>query len=126
MLNDTKKTILVVEDEETVRQLLKSVLMGFNYEVLTASNGQEALDIYKLEKSKISLIMLDLQMPIMDGRKCLKKLLETNPCIKVIITSGCVEGEDSDIIISGVSYCLQKPYSIGNLLSLINEILLDK
>lgn len=126
MLNNIKKTILVVEDDDAIRGLAKSVLMRSNYDVLTASNGQEALDIYKLEKSKISLIILDLLMPVMDGKRCLKKLLETNPHIKVIITSGCVEGEDSDVIVDGVSYCLQKPYSIGNLLFLIDKILIDK
>ena len=82
------ETILLVEDEEDLRDLGTTLLNRFGYKVISAGNGKEALEIYQMEKDKISLILLDLIMPEMDGRKCLAEILRIDPNAKVIIASG--------------------------------------
>ena len=81
-------TILIVDDEEMVRKCGEATLSQAGYTVLTASNGQEALDVYRRDKSRISLVILDLNMPVMDGKRCLKELLKIDPELKILIASG--------------------------------------
>lgn len=67
------ETVLLVEDEDLVRDLGSEILANFGYDVVVAENGKQALDIYQKHKDRISLVILDLIMPEMDGRRCLKK-----------------------------------------------------
>ncbi len=76
------ETILFVEDEEDIRDLGTTILNHFGYKVISAGNGKEALEIYQMEKDRISLILLDLIMPVMDGRKCLAEILLHRPQCK--------------------------------------------
>ena len=85
------ETILLVDDEESIRELGAELLDSFGYKVITASNGKEALEIYRMEKDRISLILLDLIMPVMDGKKCLEEILQVKSNAKVIIASGYSE-----------------------------------
>ena len=64
-----------MDDEEAVRDIAKSMLTQFGYNVMEASDGREALSIYRDKKDSISLIILDLIMPEMDGKACLKEIL---------------------------------------------------
>mgnify|MGYP005833813519 CR=1 FL=1 len=73
------KRILLVDDEEYVRDLGKRTLERAGYTVITASSGEEALKIYAREQSDIGLIVLDFMMPQTGGEKCLKQLLKINP-----------------------------------------------
>ncbi|MCX5874658.1 MAG: PAS domain S-box protein, partial [Deltaproteobacteria bacterium] len=81
------ETILLVDDEEFLRELGTRLLNQYGYHVITASNGKEALEIYQREGESISLIILDLIMPEMDGRQCLGEILRIDPNAKVIIAS---------------------------------------
>lgn len=80
--------ILLVDDEEYVRALGKRILDRAGYKVVTAANGKEALDTFTGEQSNIGLVVLDLVMPQMGGEKCLEELVETNPHVKVIVSTG--------------------------------------
>jgi PAS domain S-box-containing protein len=82
------ETVLLVDDEEDLRDLGTTLLKRFGYKVISAGNGKEALEIYQMEKDRIAIILLDLIMPEMDGRRCLAKVLHVNPNAKVIIASG--------------------------------------
>ena len=82
------ETILLVDDEEPVRNLGQRILVPAGYTVLTATNGREALDLYVREKDSIDLVILDLVMPEMDGRSCYEALQLIDPEIKIILTSG--------------------------------------
>ncbi len=82
------ETILLVDDEETIRNLGTRLLNKFGYKVVTANDGKEALEIYQRECNSISLIILDLIMPVMDGKKCLAEILRVNPNAKVVLASG--------------------------------------
>ena len=118
------ETILLVDDEDVLRDLGISILTRFGYEVITAGNGKEALDIYQREGQRISLVILDLIMPEMDGRQCLVEILRVNPNIKVLIASGHSEnGATYSHRESGARGFVEKPYNQKILLELVREIL---
>ena len=75
---DEKHTVLIVDDEENNLQLLKRTFRG-KYNILTATNGVEALEVVNQHGSEISLIVSDQKMPIMEGTEFLKRVKETNP-----------------------------------------------
>ena len=118
------ETILLVEDEESLRLMGSKHLNQYGYHVITASNGREALDIYQKEGKSISLIVLDMIMPVMVGRKCLEEILGVNPNAKVIIASGASEeGSTNAVQVKGAKGSIRKPYDIRQLLLLIREVL---
>ncbi|MGC8660105.1 MAG: ATP-binding protein [Desulfomonilaceae bacterium] len=81
------ETILVVDNEEVVRQVSVRVLARSGYKVIEAFDGKEAISIFK-EKKETDLVLLDLMMPEMDGKQCLDALLAIDPSVKVVIASG--------------------------------------
>ncbi len=120
------ETVLLVDDDENIRDLLPTLLTDFGYKVVTAENGKEALEIYRMEKDRISLILLDLIMPVMDGRKCLEEILQIDPNAKVIISTGFSENEPvNGAMINGAKGFVRKPYSLRKLLTTIREVLND-
>lgn len=98
---DVKPTILIVDDEINNLQLLKRTFRG-SYNILTASNGIEGLEVVKREGDRISLIVSDQKMPVMEGTEFLKKVNETHPEIVKILLTG---HQDSDIIVSAINDC---------------------
>jgi PAS domain S-box-containing protein len=118
------ETILLVEDMEMVRDLVVTVLEKFGYTVLSVADGQEALDVYEKEQGNISLVILDIIMPRMDGKQCLDQLLLINPAVKVIISSGV--GQDAlirDIVEIGAKGSVNKPYGMRHLLTIVRQVL---
>lgn len=121
------ETILLVDDDQTVREVGKELLEDFGYRVITAQGGREALLIYEAEKDDIDLIILDLMMPEMSGKECLEELLKINPCAKALICSGySANGAAKSAIESGASGFVGKPYIFNELLSEIRRILDQK
>src|ERR1035441_3793056 len=106
------ETILVVEDEAPVRELVCSLLAGRGYQILQAESGAKALQVWRENKDRIDLLLTDLVMPNqMNGRELAEKLRAERPNLKVIFTSGYsadVVGKDF-ILHPGMNY-LQKPY----------------
>ena len=118
------ETILLVDDEEALRDLGTTFLNRFGYKVITAKDGQEALEIYHREGNDISLIILDLNMPRMDGKQCLEAVLRVNPNAKAVLASGYAEGGPvNGIMTGGAMGFVQKPYDMRQLLNTIREIL---
>ena len=118
------ETILLVDDEELIRDLGSRMLGKAGYTVLTAVNGKEALEIYRSKHSDISLVLLDLIMPRMGGKQCLEELLQINPNVKVIIASGISpDALTKDTAAAGVPSFVSKPYEVRQLLGAIREIL---
>ena len=117
------ETILLVDDEAPILDLGKQILLRQGYRVHLASTGEEALKIYSDLKS-IDLIILDVSMPGMGGRKCLQNLIEINPRVKVIIASGySLNGQLKDIIAAGASGFVPKPFSKIDLLKSVRSVL---
>jgi two-component system cell cycle sensor histidine kinase/response regulator CckA len=121
---ESAETILLVEDEDLVRDLTKRILKRPGYKVLIAINGKEALNLYAKKRDEISLVILDLIMPEMGGKECLEKLLEINPDAKILITSGYYTTEtEREITESGAAGFILKPYSFKQMLTKVREVL---
>ena len=118
------ETILLVDDEEDIRDLGESVLTRFGYTVIMASDGESALEIYRQEKEKISLVLLDLIMPGMGGRRCLEEILKIDPDARVIIASGySANGRAKEALESGAGEFIGKPFQLRDMLRKVREVL---
>ena len=114
---EEQKTILVVDDERTVRDFLQRILEKSGYSVVTAVNGLEALD--KISKLDVSLVLLDIVMPDLGGFDVLE-LMPQNRSIPVIMLSG-MRDETTRVATLGLGAddYIEKPFSIGELLTRI-------
>ncbi|MBF0497691.1 MAG: PAS domain S-box protein [Deltaproteobacteria bacterium] len=118
------ETILLVDDEAAISNLVTQLLVTHGYSVLTAANGFEALQVYKQNVDQIALIILDLNMPEMDGRACLEQLRQMDPEVKVIIYSGfSSESVKESAIAAGAKTFLTKPFNVVKMLTVIREVL---
>ena len=118
------ETILLVDDEEPLLQLGHRLLTGMGYEVVTASSGEEALDIYIRKQKSLHLIILDLGMPGMGGHNCLKAILEANPKAKIIVASGYAsDAQVKETMDSGAIAFVAKPYKRADLLATVRSVL---
>jgi PAS domain S-box-containing protein len=118
------KKILLVDDEEYVRDLGKRMLERSGHSVITASNGKEALEVYATEKSDIALIVLDLIMPQMGGEQCLDQLVKINPHVKVIISTGhSLAQEERDCLGALAKGFVNKPYQLEEFLKVVTHVL---
>jgi len=118
--------ILLVDDEKNILEIGKETLKMFGYDVLIAENGEQALDIYRAQKDKINLVILDLIMPGKGGKKCLIDLRVMNPNVKVLMTSGYSSSEQTEELARvGATDFINKPYRPEDLLLTIRKILAD-
>jgi PAS domain S-box-containing protein len=116
---DGRRTVLVVEDDVTLREVLCDLLHDNAYDVASVTNGREALDTLQAAHTKFSLILLDMKLPVMSGREVLKELRE-DPALRgipVVLVSG-VEPLD-ELKALGAEGCLTKPLDHGTLLAMI-------
>ena len=121
-----KKQILVVDDEKLVRDTVKNMLEIGGYQVLLATNGEEAIDTYTRNQDKIDLVILDMSMPVMDGEETFRELRRINPEVKVILTSGYNEKDVLERFIGkGLTGFIQKPFILSAFLEIIKS-LIDK
>lgn len=118
------ESILVIDDEEIIRNSLKAILTELGYLVFTASGGREGLEIYRENSRELSLIILDSVMADMPGLEVLKHLKEINPFVQVIIATGFSSESNSDQYReAGAADFIGKPFSIDDLNSRIRKIL---
>jgi signal transduction histidine kinase len=119
-----KEAILVVDDESHLRNLLKRALTKYGYTVVAAADGESALLRYEEEKHRLSLVLLDLDMPGMGGWECLKQLRAVAPGLPVLITTGYGGGNLAGRAeLEGAVGLLPKPYQVEDLFKKIREIL---
>ncbi len=116
--------ILVVDDEETIIRVASGMLGQFGYQVLTAKNAAEAIEIYRSEHPRIDAVILDLSMPGMSGLEAYDRMKQINPSIRALLTSGFMEDEHvTSSREKGIRGFVQKPYSAEELSRKIKEIL---
>ncbi|MEW6113435.1 MAG: PAS domain-containing protein, partial [Thermodesulfobacteriota bacterium] len=116
--------ILLVDDEEYVRDLGKRILERAGYSVLVAASGKDALDIYAREQSSIALVVLDLIMPQMGGENCLDELIKINPHVKVIVSTGHSLDARGRLHIGRLaSGFVNKPYEVEQMIQAVKEVL---
>jgi CheY-like chemotaxis protein len=118
-----KPTVLLVDDEDIVRNVAKNMIALLGYEVVTACDGDEALQIYKLNPAAISCVVLDLSMPKMDGEACLRELRGLGHDAKVVLSSGYDENELLERFEGkGLSGFIKKPYKMDQLRTLLRSV----
>ena len=123
-LQGGSETILLVDDEEAVLDIAKSMMERFGYTTITAENGEDAIEIFKKSNPYPDLVILDVGMPGMGGHKCLIELLKIYPDLKVIIASGYPEnGKVEKTIKAGAADFVAKPYSLADMVKKVREIL---
>jgi PAS domain S-box-containing protein len=116
--------VLLVDDEVSIRAVTGKMLQIYGYQVVTASNGEEAVAIYSERKNDIAVVLTDTNMPRMDGPTAIRALIKINPKIKIIATSGLNANESTAKAAgAGVKFFLTKPYTAGTLLETMRAIL---
>ena len=118
------ETILVVDDEDMIWDVLIENLQNLGYIVLLAENGLDAVEIYRENPGQIDLVILDMVMPEMNGREAFHELKKIDDEVKVLISSGFMaENEAGDLIEAGAQAFLRKPYRMVDLAKKLREIL---
>lgn len=118
------ETVLLVEDEESVRQLVRETLAAKGYRVIEAENGESGMAVAAQHHGKIDLVITDVVMPGMGGRELVKQLAQARPDTKVLYLSGYTEDAivSEGTIESGAAF-LQKPFTLQNLSRKVREVL---
>ncbi|MBI3004967.1 MAG: response regulator [Ignavibacteriales bacterium] len=121
------ETVLVIEDEEALRVLLKNLLQAKGYTVITASDGLEGIAVFEENKSKIAMVVSDHGLPGLNGADAVKRMIATKRELKCIIASGYIEpNQKSEIFKSGVKEFIQKPYDPIEVVRKVREVLDSK
>jgi len=118
------ETVLLVEDEDQVRQIVKAILDHQGYEVLAAANGEEALKLADLHGSRIRLLLTDLVMPQMSGRELAEQLTSKFPRLKVLYMSGYTDDAivRHGLLDASLSF-IQKPFDAASAARKVREVL---
>ena len=115
--------ILIVDDEARMRKLIKDFLNAKNYKIIEAKDGEEALEVFELNKEKINLVLLDVMMPKIDGWTVLRKIRQESKVPVIMLTA---RGEEQDELFGfelGVDEYISKPFSPKILVARIQAIL---
>lgn len=116
-------TVLVVDDEDIVRDFAVSSLTQCGYEVLTASDGREALEVFNRRKDDISLVILDIIMPNMGGKETMERLKVIKPDLKILVSSGySINGTAQEMLDAGATGFIQKPFTVSAIANKVREI----
>ena len=117
-------TVLLVDDEKAILQSTAAVLEHLGFKVLSAEDGQEAVEVFRENPERIDLVIMDLTMPRMDGREAFQAMQQLKPDVKVILSSGYNEQESIQRFLGkGLSGFIQKPYTLVSLRTMILKIL---
>jgi two-component system, cell cycle sensor histidine kinase and response regulator CckA len=118
--------ILVVDDEEEIRDSLTAMLQSIGFDVLVAEDGEEGLEQYRLHQKEIRVVLSDLSMPKMDGEMFFGKVREINPKVRVILSSGYNHASVIRRFLNmGLAGFLQKPYRLKDLVLAVQDALSD-
>ena len=121
------ETILVVEDEEMLRNLVSVLLESKGYSVLEAEDGLKALEVYRAQRANIALVVSDMGLPKLDGRGLFARLREIDPAVKVIFASGFIDPvQKSELLKDGARGVVPKPYVPEDLLHRIRDAIDQK
>jgi CheY-like chemotaxis protein len=114
---------LVVEDEALLREAVSKVLRRKGCSVLEASDGTFALDVLRMHKDHIDVILLDVTLPGASSREVYEAARRLRPDLPVIVTSAKSEEMAAAWLATGIEHFLRKPFSLGDVTDLIREIL---
>jgi len=118
------ETVLLVDDEAMITEVGRAMLEKMGYSVLTAASGAEALAVFRRQRERIRLVILDMIMPEMSGGETFDRLREINPTAKVLLSSGySLDERAADILQRGCSGFIQKPFDMKRLGAKVREVL---
>lgn len=121
------ETVLVVDDEEAVRNITQQTLEAFGYRVLTAADGAEATGLYAAKKQDIAVVLTDMMMPVMDGPSTIPVLIRMNPHVRIIAASGLnANSMVAKAMSAGIRHFLPKPYTADTLLKMLRTVLTEE
>jgi len=117
-------TVLVVEDEEMLRQLLTDILSSNGYNVICVEDGQKAIEKYREFQNEIEIVLTDYGLPVINGREVAREIKGINPEAKIIIASGYIDPEEMEELLElGINEIIQKPYFPDDILSKLKKAL---
>jgi DNA-binding NtrC family response regulator len=118
------ETILVADDEPIIREIVKNILDEANYKSIIVDNGFDAVKYYEAMQKSISLVLIDMSMPEMNGLETVKKMIEINPDVKAIICSGFkhddIETQTNELKLASI---VEKPFTLYKLSKVLYEVL---
>jgi CheY-like chemotaxis protein len=118
------ETVLLVDDEAMITEVGRAMLEKMGYSVLTAGSGAEALELFRRQRDRIRLVVLDMIMPEMSGGETFDRLRGISPRVKVLLSSGySLDERAADILQRGCSGFIQKPFDMKRLGAKVREIL---
>ena len=111
-----KGTILVVDDEQAVRESAVEMLASLGYDVHSCNDGREAVELFESHRQSFDAVLLDLIMPKMDGEECYRRIREIDPAIRVVVATGYSDRvKESEILQQGAAGLIRKPYRLSEL-----------
>lgn len=117
------QTILVVDDEDSVRRVMSATLEKAGYRVLLAANGKDALDVYRANSGSIAAVLIDMTMPVMGGAQAMRELVKINPDVRLIAASGIHDNEAAARSIGPqMKKFLAKPFTGDSLLRAVGSV----
>ena len=118
------ETILVIDDEEAIREVAFDILGSYGYRVRLAADGEEGVAIFRKQARQIDMVILDMVMPRQGGRETFLELKEIDPKVRVLFSTGYSQNEKvNEIMALGVRGFIQKPYQVRDLLAKVRDIL---
>jgi len=119
--------VLVIDDEEVVRETIKAAMDFLGHKSILAANGEDGISLFYENKNNIDVVLLDSNMPGVDGLSVLNELKKINDCVDVILTTGFVDDEVVKIYKdAGVKKILPKPFDLSTLSKVISEVKQEK
>jgi DNA-binding NtrC family response regulator len=120
----TRNTVLVVEDDDSLRELLKTMLEAHGFKVLTATDGLDAVEVFTKNKENIGVVLSDLGLPYLGGWDAFLRMKKINPELKGILASGYFHPSvKEEIIKSGAENFIQKPYNTPEIVAMLHRML---
>jgi PAS domain S-box-containing protein len=118
------ETVLLIEDEEALKELVRIVLVSKGYRVLTAEDGMRGVELYGQHRKEIAVVLSDMGLPLLGGEEVCRRIREINPEAKIIIASGFVAPDAREVLLrAGVTRIIQKPYLTENVLQVVREVI---
>ncbi|MBW2647050.1 MAG: response regulator [Deltaproteobacteria bacterium] len=118
------ETILMVDDDEILLNLGQDMLKEYGYTIIPAETGEKAIELYKAQKDRIDLVILDIGMPGMGGHKCVRELFNIDPDIRIVIATGyAATGRVKELLDSGAKDYIGKPYQLKEMLKKVRGVL---
>lgn len=119
--------VLVIDDEDLVRDAVSEMLTSFGFEVVVCVNGKEGVEYYREHHDEISIVMFDLMMPVMNGKDCFSEIKKINPEVKGIVISGYAHEEEAKKVLQdGACGFLKKPFTKSSLSQVLTNALIQK